>query len=168
MTDKEIESINYIIQYKDYIIGVFTLVIGYLYYRLRKKNDELISVKEKLSDKKYNLYNSLYSVFFKLIKDAKETNKHKIEKAEKELTEKLLDIKKEMFIYAPDEVLLKFLKWNENINKKEVSIEENMQLFFNILVLIRKDMGNKNTIVNEEDILKSILISEKESSKSKE
>jgi len=160
--------VNYLIDYKDYIIGFFTLVIGYLYYRLRKKNDELISIKEKLSDKKYNLYNSLYSVFFKLIKDVKETNKNKIQKAEKELVEKLLEIKKEMFIYAPDEVLLKFLKWNENIDNKEVSTEENMKLFFKILVLIRKDMGNKNTIVNEEDILKSILISDNESSKSKE
>lgn len=157
------DTVNYLLEYKDYIIAVFTLVIGYLYYRLKKKNEEFNAIKEKLSEKKYNLYSELYSVFFDLIK-AKNQNKNGKAKMNKSLADKLIDIKKEMFIYAPDEILVKFLKWNEKINQTE-NILENMLEFFDILVSIRKDMGNEKTIIDSEDILKSILISENELSK---
>lgn len=163
MMDKEIESVNYLIEYKDYIIGIWTLIIGYLYFRLNKKTDELKSVKDKLSDQKYKLYNELYSVFFDLIKAKNKSNGQKA-KMNTSLANKLVDIKKDMFIYAPDDILIKFLHWNKQINEAD-NILENMMEFFDILVEIRKDMGNEKTIISNEDILESILISENELSK---
>ena len=163
MIQDKVEQVNYLILYSEYIIGLWTLIIGYLYYRLKKKKDELKSVQEKLSEQKYKLYNELYSVFFDLIK-AKNKSKNKKAKMNISLANKLVDIKKDMFIYAPDEILIKFLQWNKQINEAD-NILENMMDFFDILVSIRKDMGNDKTIISNEDILESILISENETSK---
>lgn len=158
MVQDKVEQINYIIlTYKDFIIGIVTIICVYAFYLIKKKDDtikqkehELKSIQEKLSDKKYNLYNRMYSVLFDLVK------KQNI--SQKKLTEELIDIKKEMFIYAPDEILLNFLDWNKNVQEKGVDVNENMMKYFKILSLIRKDMGNENSLIDSRDIFESLII----------
>lgn len=157
MIQDKVEQVNYVIEYKDYIIGFLTIICTIIFYLMKKKDEtikekesEIKSIKEKLSDKKYNLYHRMYSVIFDLVK------KQNI--SQKKLVEELIDIKKEMFIYAPDEILLNFLDWNESVQQKGVDVNENMMKYFKILSLIRKDMGNENSIIDSEDIFKSLLI----------
>jgi hypothetical protein len=66
-----------------------------------------------------------------------------------------------MFIYAPDMVLKKFLQWNNNI-ENETDPLKRVNQFNQLLILIRKDMGNPRTSIREDDIIRSILSSEQE------
>ncbi|WP_338732033.1 hypothetical protein [Mangrovimonas cancribranchiae] len=160
MTQDEVEQVNYALEYKDYIIGFLTIVCTVIFYLMKKKDEtikrkeeEIKAIQEKLSDKKYNLYHRMYSVVFDLIK--------KKNISQQKLTEELIDIKKEMFIYAPDDVLLNFLDWNNNVQENGLdtnTVNENMMKYFKILSLIRKDMGNHKTIIDAEDIFKSLII----------
>lgn len=160
MVQDKVEQVNYVIEYKDYIIAFLTVICTIAFYLLKKKDEsvklkeaELKSIKEKLSDKKYHLYDRMYTIVFDLIKK-KNISQNKI-------TEELIDIKKEMFIYAPDEILLNFLDWNNNVTEKGLdanSVNENMMKYFKILSLIRKDMGNENSTIDSEDIFKSLII----------
>lgn len=79
---------------------------------------------------------------------------------------KLIDIKKELFIYAPDNIVNKFTEWNCYINNKPNDFKQ-MMIFLELFVLIRKDMGNKKTKIKEDDILRSIIPSDEEFEKLK-
>lgn len=160
MTQDKVEQVNYVLEYKDYIIGFLTIVCTIIFYLMKKKDetikrkdDEIKAIQEKLSDKKYNLYDRMYSVVFDLVK--------KQNASQNKIREELIDIKKEMFIYAPDEILLNFLDWNNNVQVNGLeanSVNESMMKYFKILSLIRKDMGNENSIIDAEDIFKSLII----------
>ena len=113
---------------------------------IKRKDDEIKAIQEKLSDKKYNLYDRMYSVVFDLVK--------KQNASQNKIREELIDIKKDMFIYAPDEILLNFLDWNNDVQESGLdanSVNEKMMKYFKILSLIRKDMGNENSIIDAED-----------------
>ncbi len=160
MIQDNVEEINYILTYKDFIIGIGTIICVYAFYLIKNKNEtikhkdsEIKSIQEKLSDKKYNLYHRMYSVVFDLVK--------KKNISQSKLTEELIDIKKEMFIYAPDEILLNFLDWDDNVKENGLEaniVNENMMKYFKILSLIRKDMGNEKSIIDAEDIFKSLIV----------
>ncbi len=71
MIQEKVEEVNYIIEYKDYIIGFLTLLCSFFYYRMKKKDEsikskelELEKIKDKISEKKYKLYNDMYDVVF--------------------------------------------------------------------------------------------------------
>lgn len=161
MTNEELKNVGTLVEYKDYILWLLGLVVTALFYILNQKNNELKDVKNKLSESKYDLYNRVYSVMFNLIKE-----KDKTSKPNTKLVNELLNIKKDMFIYAPDIVLNKFLEWNNNIGK-ESDVLVNMNTFFDLLLLIRKDMGNSKTNLKKEDIIRGLLASDEEYTKLK-
>jgi hypothetical protein len=158
MSEKEIEIVSFWIKYQTLIIAFFGGVITLLGIVIKIQSEKFKSVKSQLSEKKYNLYSNVYSVFFLLVdKNLKLTNKQIQSKIEILLKE----IKKEMFIYAPDMVLKKFLQWNNNI-ENETDPLKRVNQFNQLLILIRKDMGNPRTSIREDDIIRSILSSEQE------
>src|SRR5690606_15233149 len=97
-----------------------------------------------------------YDVFFELV-EKKDTNT----KMSKKIEKLLLDIKKEMFIYAPDKIIEKFLDWYNN-DLNEPNVFKRIYLYSEILILIRKDMGNPKSKTNENDLIRSILSSHEE------
>lgn len=162
MSDNEIESINYLIDYKDYILWFLGIIIASLGFIIKNQYEKIIEIKSQLSNKKYELYLKVYTIFFELVE-----KKSKKEKPTKKIETLINEIKKEMFIYAPDNIIEKFLDWNNNIENEENTLKR-LDFFNELLILIRKDMGNPKTKITKDHLIRSILSSEEEFIKFKE
>lgn len=132
------------------ITGILSLAVPFLLYRIQRQNEEIKTIKEKLSDKKYQSYTDIFDLFFKIFQ-----SKIDPKGQDKKLVEELLKIQKGFLIYASDEVLEKFIEWRSIAGKNGLG---HMIPFLEIFPLIRKDMGNKNTSLSAKDILKLILL----------
>ncbi|GAB4255780.1 MAG: hypothetical protein Kow0027_22620 [Saprospiraceae bacterium] len=149
-------------EYKDIILWGLSLLSTYLFFVLHKKNDKIKGIENQLSDKKYTLYYNVFTVFFNLIKLQKDL----VSESQEKLVEKLIDIKKDMMIYAPDNIMNKFLEWNNYIGDNPGDLRH-VDIFLELLISIRKDMGNSNTKLSKYDVLRSIMTSTEEFEKFK-
>jgi len=148
------------------LMTILATVFGYI---IKRQHDRLTEVKNQLSDKKYNLYHQIYSAFFDLVHNYSIATKiANLSKREKEienvtsaLTQNLLIIKKDIFIYAPDVVLTKFLAWT-NLVTDNPKDQSHALLYLQLCVEIRKDMGHPKTEIKEDAILRAIMSSSSE------
>ena len=122
------------------------LLLWYINTKTSKKLDELkIQTEKKMQtyDKLLNFFNSA------AIKNQKEIN-----------TKARLEIVIDLIKFAPDEIVKKFLFfWNKA--KKELEKVDLTPIYNDILLLIRKDLGYKNTKISGNDIME-LLISDKD------
>ncbi|WP_298884671.1 hypothetical protein [uncultured Polaribacter sp.] len=158
MINENKEVIDFWIKYQTLIIAFFGGIVTILGVIIKIQSEKFKNIKSQLSEKKYNLYSKVYSVFFLLVDKNPKLSDSEIKE---EIETLLKEIKKEMFIYAPDIVLKKFLQWNNNI-ENETDPLKRINNFNQLLILIRKDMGNSRTKIKRDDIIRSILSSEQE------
>lgn len=151
-----------ILDYKDFILAGLGILSTYLLFAIQQKNEKIRNIESQLSDKKYKVYHELFSLYFGLLKDAKSISKT----SETELVSKLIDIKKDIMIYAPDSVLNKFNEWNNFVGDNPNNTKH-INLFLELLLLIRKDMGNSKSKLNSDKLLRSIMSSTEEFEKFK-
>lgn len=137
------------------------VVLG-LSYIIKNQYEKIKEIKSQLSEKKYDLYLKIYSVFFELV-EKKSKNKN----PEKKIENLVSEIKKEMFIYAPDNIVKNFLEWNNNDLNEENTLKR-LDFFNELLILIRKDMGNPKSKITKDDLIRSVLSSKEEFLKFKE
>lgn len=135
------------------ILGMLATGLGFI---IKEQREKIKKIQDQLSDKKYTLYHEIISVFFDLLSMQKKL------KTEKEVNAvaRLLEVKKDMIFYAPDNVLKKFLDWNRSLSDSDKFKQFNN--FLDLFILIRKDMGNQKTIVTKDDILRLIMISDED------
>ncbi len=119
-------------------------------------------LKAKFQIKNIKVYNEVFSLYFNLLKDAKSISKT----SETELVTNLIDIKKDIMIYAPDIVLNKFNEWNNFVGDNPNNTKH-INLFLELLLLIRKDMDNSKSKLNIDKLLRSIMSSSDEFEKFK-
>lgn len=93
-----------------------------------------------------------------------EKNIHR--KNENDIVNRLIDLKKDLPIYAPDTIVKKFLQWNNYINNNPNELKHIIH-FLEIFTLIRKDMGQAKSKITEMDILRSIMTTDDEFEKMK-
>lgn len=148
---------EYSISYSEIIIGILTLIATGFGFIIKDQRDKIRTVRNQLSEKKYGVYNDVFSVFFNLIRGQKGFT----ENSEHELADKIISIKKDLLIYAPDNILKKFLEWNRFIANNEGDLRH-AKIYLELFVLIRKDMGNHKTEITEADILKLIMTTDSE------
>ena len=129
----------------------------FLIWRVQHQKDKIKDIESQLSEKKYQLYSQLVYVIFDIM------NAGKLGKplSEKELLKRMLDIKKDMFLYAPDEVFKTFTKWTLAINNTENSITH-FKLYFEVMKMARKDMGQSSTKIQLKDFMLFLMQSEEE------
>jgi hypothetical protein len=133
------------------ITGLLSLTVPFLLYRIQRQNEELKSIREKLSDKKFKSYTDIFDLFFGLFK--KNLNPKGVDK---KLVSELMEIQKNFMIYASDDVLHKYIEWKNSTGKFALG---HMIPLLEIFPLIRKDMGNKDTTLEPKDILKVLMLS---------
>lgn len=141
------------------IIGLIATGLGFI---VREQREKIKTIRNQLSEKKYHLYNELFGIFFDIIKQQK--NKGIDEEYTSELGKKIIDLKKDLFIYAPDNIVKKFLEWGKFVSNNPGNIQH-FKLFLELFVLIRKDMGNSKTKINEQDVLRSMMTTDQEFNK---
>ncbi|MBK7475019.1 MAG: hypothetical protein IPI11_02980 [Haliscomenobacter sp.] len=97
---------------KDILLLGLGFLVTILTLRIQTQKDKIKSIESQLSDKKYKMYHEVFA----LIYDAFKRQKDIIDEKKFNIIERGLDLKKDMVIYAPDNVLSKFFSWLEFIS----------------------------------------------------
>lgn len=143
--------------------AVLAIVAAGLGYVIKEQREQIKSIRHQLSEKKYRVYNEVFSIFFDVFK----AQKNLIKASEDDLASRMIDVKKDLMIYAPDPILKKFFDWTNSTSSKNIS-PKHLKTFLELCVLIRKDMGNEKTSINPSDILRAIIDGDDEFEKIKD
>lgn len=123
------------------------------------QTEKLRTMREQLSEKKYKAYADAVKMFYSVLKDSKA---HRSTNNEK-MMEKMIDIKRGIFMYGSDKVFKAFNTWlittmSSNDNKQFAA-------FLNFVLEMRKDLCNNKTKLTKYDILLNLTQSEEEAKK---
>ncbi len=136
-----------ILPFKEILLLIMTALSSYLIWRVQFQKDKIKNIENQLAERKYKMYSELIHLLFDI------SNSEKIGKkiSDKELLIKLLSVKKEMFIYAPDKIFKKFTEWLLQLNNQ--GSVDHFITFFDLMKMMREDMGHLKTKINLDDFM---------------
>jgi len=143
------------------ISGIATITCAVLGAMLHRKTERIKIMEGQLSEKRYLAYAKLYDFFYEMFKAQKDNKNIN----NKEMRNKLLDAKKELIMYASDDVVFALNKYLSSLTNADVATQ--LDYFLDIMLLIRKDMCGKSKI-SRDDILLNIMQDKGEMQKFKE
>ena len=138
--------------YSELIVGILVFISTILGFIIKVQHDKILSIKNQISDRKYNVYNEIFSIFFDIMREGKGFTK---KLKPNDLPDRNIKVKKDLLIYGTDEIIKKFTEWNVNCNNPNQML--NFQNYLALFILIRKDMGYKKSKLTEKDILRIIM-----------
>lgn len=139
-------------------LSITIVILGWYTHR----QTEIIKVMENLiSEKKNEAYSSFVGLFYDLLKQSKENKSLDTHDG----LEKMMEIKKTLFMYGSDRVFKAMNEWLKYCNP-QYDQKEMLNKVLKLLVLIRKDLQN-NSKLKVDDILLNIMQSEEEVKKFK-
>lgn len=121
--------------------------------------EKLRTMREQLSEKKYKAYADAVKMFYSILKDSKA---HRSTNNEK-MMEKMIDIKRDIFMYGSDKVFKAFNTWL--ISTMSTNDKKQFAAFLNFVLEMRKDLCNNKTKLTKYDILLNLTQSEEEARK---
>lgn len=135
------------------VVGSMVLLLlagaGWL---IRHERERREAVESQLSEKKYAAYMVLIDIFFESIKAQREGRQ-----SPSDLPNRMLDANKDLLIYGADDVLLRY----EELGKMNPRTEEEKLLlahkFADLILAIRRDMGNANTRMTTDNVLSAFV-----------
>lgn len=136
------------------IVAVAGIIIAW-------QTEKLRAMREQLSEKKCNAYADAMMIFYSILKDSK-LHRPTDNKA---MMQKMIDTKKDIFMYGSDKVFRAFNKWlviafdNNNNNKSQ------LDAFMEFVLEMRKDIFNGKTKLTKHDLLLNLTQSEEEAEK---
>ena len=135
------------------IISFLGLLSTALFFVIKRKDEELNRIRQKVSDKKHDTYSEAIEIYFELLKE------HKGLKTvdNTQLTQRYIDIKKNILLFGSDPVIFKFFDF-EKCSDNGFKIFKYCEL----IVLMRKDMGNDKTKLNAKAMLRTLITVEEE------
>jgi predicted DNA-binding ribbon-helix-helix protein len=129
-------------------VPLLVLILGGIGWLYRHEKERRLQIEKQLSDKKYDVYIKLLTVFFDILKQVKKGQKTNATK----LIDRMMDIKKELIIFGNDGVLFAFFRW-----EKQSQTKSNLKALAELIIEVRKDMGNPKTKISTKDFLKSLV-----------
>ena len=120
------------------------------------QTEKLRTMREQLSEKKYKAYADAVKMFYSILKDSKA---HRSTNNEK-MREKMIDIKRDIFMYGSDKVFKAFNTWL--ISTMSINDKKQFAAFLNFVLEMRKDLCNNKTKLTKYDILLNLTQSEEE------
>ena len=123
------------------------------------QTEKLRAMREQLSEKKCNAYADAMMLFYSILKDSKlhrPTDNNT-------MMQKMIDTKKDIFMYGSDKVFKAFNTWllsTTNSNDKT-----QLDAFMEFVLEMRKDIFNGKTKLTKHDILLNLTQSEEEARK---
>lgn len=136
------------IPYREILVLVLGSLSTYLIWRVQYQKDRLKNIESQLSDKKYKMYSQLIYLLFDLAKN----NKLNKVTQPNELVEIIYDIKRDMYLYAPDVIFKKFTEWLVFVSTNP-NTADHFNIYYDLIKLIRKDMGNLKTNISRDDFM---------------
>lgn len=139
-------------------ISIFlTVVIAILGWIMQRKIEQIKIMENQLSDKKYNAYADLVGIFFSILKNVKKEK----DTNQKVLMDKMLESKKNIFMYGSDKVVMAFSEWLCSSTTGENN-EQQMNKFLELMIEIRKDMCGRSSKITKYDLLLNLIQNPKE------
>lgn len=148
-------AIDYSFSISEILVAVLSLLVTGTLVIIRQQREKIKEIQKQLSDKKFELYNELLSLFFDILKDKDSADP-------KEIGQKIINVKKELLLYAPDSVLYKFIEWSNYTNNHETGDNRHMLIFIEVMKLVRQDMGHPKTSFKEDDFWRLIMKSDQD------
>lgn len=123
------------------------------------QTEKLRTMREQLSEKKYNAYADAVKMFYSVLKDAKahRTTNNGV------MMDRMIDIKRDIFMYGSDKVFKAFNTWL--LAAKEDNNKEQFNFFLDFVLEMRRDLCYGKTKLTKHDILLNLTQSEEEARK---
>ena len=136
------------------LLTASTAIFGFLWQR---QTEKIKIIENQVSQNKYKAYSELVSIFYDILKDVK----HNKTTNNNELVSKMINSKKDLFIYGSDAVFQKLNNWliYSSLHPND---PKHLNYFLDLMLEIRKDMGQKGTKLTSKDILISLIQNEQE------
>ena len=126
---------------------------------IAKQTEKLRTMREQLSEKKYKAYADAVKMFYSILKDAKA---HRTTKND-EMMGKMIDIKRDIFMYGSDKVFKAFNTWL--LSTTFSNDKAQFAAFLDFVLEMRKDLCNGKTKLTKHDILLNLTQSDEEGDK---
>lgn len=136
------------------IIAVAGFIIAWQTERLR-------AMREQLSEKKYTAYADAVKMFYSILKDTKANRTTN----NQEMMDRMIDIKRDIFMYGSDKVFKTFNRWLLSTTTNNSNDKAQFAVFLDFVLEMRKDLCNGKTNLSKHDILLNLTQSEEEASK---
>lgn len=149
---------DYTLSLSEIIVAILVLIASGLGYIIKRQHDKIQDIQSQLSDKKHHLYNQVLSLFFDTLKDQKSNIPHDTG----DMGTKIIELKKDLILYAPDKILSKFTQWTRYTNNNPSDDPRHFLLFIELMELIRKDMGHPKSTFKDDDFWKLIMTTDHE------
>jgi hypothetical protein len=138
---------------------ILTLISGGLGFAISKIIEDLKESKQRIYEQKRIYYNELIKPFRDILKNTKlKTNNTQLNN--KQIAD-AMDSAFDNILYASDEVLIKYGRFRNNSTNEEETGNKNMyltlKLFSELLLSMRKDLGNKYTNLDEVHLLRMFI-----------
>ncbi len=146
---------DWIYKFLSILLPITCTILGWIIYR---KTERIKIMENQLSDKKYKAYADIVSIFFGILKDIK-SNKQLTNKS---IMDKMIDSKKDIFMYGSDTVFYAFNSFLTKSSKDSNNQKEIMEAFLSFMLAIRQDMCGKKTKLSVRDILINLMQNEEE------
>lgn len=134
------------------VLSAVIIILGWLYNR---RTEEMKIMRSQLSERKHKVYADIIATFYSVLKDVKknqQTNANMVES-------KLMDAKRDIFMYGSDKVFRAFTNWLVNTNTPNQS--NHLDSYLKFILCIREDICGK-TRLTEDDVLLNLLQNEEE------
>lgn len=122
--------------------------LGYLYRAERERRER---VERQLSDKKYETYTALMGVFFGMFKG---TLTGGTVKPDAKMVGRMIDIHQDLLVYGADEVVTTYERWMKDARSTP---QRALRGFGEVVVAIRRDMGQQDTKVTSDHVLRLLI-----------
>ncbi|WFB69205.1 hypothetical protein [Chryseobacterium sp. WX] len=143
---------------KEILLLILGTLSTYLVWRVQFQKDKIKNIETQLSEKKFQIYSELVYIIFDTMHGEKVGKKI----TDKELLKRILDIKKNMFLYASDEMFESFKNWTLELQKPGNNGVDHFKKYFELMKLVRKDMGQSNSKISLDDFMIYIMQNEEE------
>ena len=143
------------------VISFLSITIVILGWYIHRQTEKIKVMENLISEKKNEAYSSFVGLFYDLLKQSKENKSLDTHDG----LEKMMEIKKTLFMYGSDRVFKAMNEWLKYCNP-QYDQKEMLNEVLKLLVLIRKDLQN-NSKLKVDDILLNIMQSEEEVKKFK-
>ena len=136
---------------------ILTVAIAILGWIMQRKIEQIKIMENQLSDKNYNSYADLVGLFFGILKNIKKEK----DMNTKIMMDKMIESKKNIFMYGSDKVVNAFTKWLCS-STDGVSDGKQIDEFLNLMIEIRKDMCGQSSKISKKDLLLNLMQNQKE------
>ena len=143
------------------VISFLSITIVILGWYIHRQTEKIKVMENLISEKKNEAYSSFVGLFYDLLKQSKENKSLDTHDG----LEKMMEIKKTLFMYGSDRVFKAMNEWLKYCNP-QYDQKEMLNKVLKLLVLIRKDLQN-NSKLKVDYILLNIMQSEEEVKKFK-